>query len=39
MLGLTDVSYFYYLNQSGVYTVDGIDDVKEYEETRVWFVN
>lgn len=34
-LGLTDPSYYYYLNQSGTYSVDGTDDVKEYEETRV----
>lgn len=35
-LGVQDASYFYYLNQSGNYTVDGMDDVKEYEETRVY---
>lgn len=33
--GLTDPSYYYYLNQSGTYSVDGLNDVKEYEETRV----
>ncbi|XP_048583332.1 uncharacterized protein LOC5501785 isoform X2 [Nematostella vectensis] len=32
--GLAEPSYYYYLNQSGTYTVDGTDDVKEYEETR-----
>ncbi|KAK3748937.1 hypothetical protein QZH41_001566 [Actinostola sp. cb2023] len=32
--GLTDPSYYYYLNQSGNYSVDGTDDVKDYEETR-----
>ena len=35
MLGVQDASYFYYLNQSGTYTVDGTNDAKEYEETRV----
>ncbi|XP_068688023.1 unconventional myosin-Ie-like isoform X1 [Montipora foliosa] len=34
LLGLTEPSYYYYLNQSGTYSVDGTDDVKEYEETR-----
>ncbi|KAJ7385321.1 Unconventional myosin-Ie [Desmophyllum pertusum] len=33
-LGLTEPSYYYYLNQSGTYSVDGTDDVKEYGETR-----
>ncbi|XP_031555305.1 unconventional myosin-Ie-like isoform X2 [Actinia tenebrosa] len=32
--GLTDPSYYYYLNQSGTYTVDGTNDSQEYEETR-----
>lgn len=32
--GLTEPSYYYYLNQSGTYTVDGTDDTKEYLETR-----
>ena len=31
-LGLTEPSYYYYLNQSGTYSVDGTNDVKEYEE-------
>jgi myosin-1 len=35
MLGVSDASYFYYLNQSGTYEVEGTDDKKEYEETRV----
>lgn len=26
---------FHYLNQSQCYTVDGIDDVKEFADTRV----
>jgi len=34
-LGLTEPSYYYYLNQSGTYSVEGTNDVKEYEETRV----
>ncbi|KAK2153501.1 hypothetical protein LSH36_295g04091 [Paralvinella palmiformis] len=32
-LGLTNPQYYYYLNQSGVYQVDGINDMKEFEET------
>lgn len=35
LLGLTSPDYYYYLNQSGTYQVDGIDDVKEYQETKV----
>ena len=34
-LGLTSPDYYYYLNQSGLYVVDGIDDVQEYHDTRV----
>ena len=34
-LGLSEPSYFYYLNQSGVYKVDGTDDRKEFEATMV----
>ena len=34
-LGLTQPSYFYYLNQSGTYHVDGTDDTKEFEATMV----
>ena len=37
--GLTEPSYYYYLNQSGTYSVDGTDDVKDYEETRVSTAN
>lgn len=33
-LGLSDPSYYNYLNQSGTYSVDGTDDVKEFEETN-----
>ncbi|CAB4008892.1 unconventional myosin-Ie-like isoform X2, partial [Paramuricea clavata] len=35
MLGVSDASYFFYLNQSGTYEVEGTDDKKEYEETRM----
>ena len=34
-LGLTEPDYFYYLNQSGCYTVDGTSDKDEYNDTRV----
>lgn len=34
-LGIANVDYYYYLNQSGTYTVDGTDDKKEFEETLV----
>ena len=33
--GLTTADYYYYLNQSGCYEVDGVNDVKEYQDTRV----
>ena len=33
--GLTEADYYSYLNQSGCYEVDGVDDVKEYQDTRV----
>ncbi|XP_065836979.1 unconventional myosin-Ie-like [Oscarella lobularis] len=33
-LGLTNPDYYYYLNQSGAFVVDGIDDVQDYNETR-----
>ena len=29
------MDYYWYLNQSGTYTVDGTDDKKEFEETLV----
>ncbi|NP_001118234.1 amoeboid myosin I [Strongylocentrotus purpuratus] len=32
-LGLTTPDYYFYLNQSGSYKVDGLDDVKEYKDT------
>jgi len=34
-LGLTEPDYFFYLNQSGTYQVDGTDDSKEFEATMV----
>ena len=37
--GLTEADYYYYLNQSGCYKVDGVDDVKEYQDTRVFYYN
>ena len=33
--GLTTPDYYYYLNQSGCYDVDGVNDVQEYQDTRV----
>ena len=38
-LGIANVDYYWYLNQSGTYTVDGTDDKKEFEETLVSYVN
>jgi myosin-1 len=32
-LGIANVDYYFYLNQSGTYTVDGIDDKKEFDDT------
>lgn len=32
--GLTTPDYYLYLNQSGCYDVDGVNDVKEYQDTR-----
>ena len=34
-LGIANVDYYYYLNQSGTYTVDGTDDKKEFDDTVV----
>lgn len=35
--GLADADYYYYLNQSGCYNVDDVNDVKEYQDTRVCY--
>ncbi|XP_020366612.1 unconventional myosin-If [Rhincodon typus] len=32
-LGIADPTYYFYLNQSGTYKVDGTDDKKEFNET------
>ncbi|XP_067665712.1 unconventional myosin-Ie-like isoform X1 [Haliotis asinina] len=32
-LGITTPDYYYYLNQSGTYKVDGMDDVQEFQDT------
>ncbi|XP_014677764.1 PREDICTED: LOW QUALITY PROTEIN: unconventional myosin-Ie-like [Priapulus caudatus] len=32
-LGLTSPDYYYYLNQSGSYVVDGVNDKADYQET------
>lgn len=34
-LGIANVDYYWYLNQSGTYTVDGTDDKKDFQETLV----
>lgn len=34
-LGITTCDYYWYLNQSGTYTVDDIDDRKEFKDTLV----
>ena len=33
--GLAEPDYYWYLNQSGTYTVDGTNDAKEFADTRV----
>ncbi|XP_064620363.1 unconventional myosin-Ie-like isoform X2 [Lineus longissimus] len=33
-MGLTTPDYYYYLNQSGTYTVDGTDDKKDFKDTK-----
>ncbi|XP_033123994.1 unconventional myosin-Ie-like [Anneissia japonica] len=35
-LGLTNPEYYYYLNQSGAYTVDDMDDAKEFRDTMAY---
>lgn len=34
-LGLMTPDYYYYLNQSGTYKVDGTNDSKDFQETMV----
>ena len=34
-MGVTTPDYYSILNQSGSFTVDGIDDVKEFRDTMV----
>lgn len=34
-LGITTPDYYFYLNQSGTYTVDDINDKKEFSDTMV----
>lgn len=34
-LGIMTPDYYYYLNQSGTYKVDGTNDSKDYQETMV----
>lgn len=36
-LGIAEPSYYFYLNQSGTYKVDGTNDVKEFQDTMVRF--
>ena len=33
--GLTSPDYYFYLNQSGCYQVDGMNDVQEFKDTTV----
>uniref|UniRef100_A0A3Q1IYT7 Osteoclast-stimulating factor 1 n=1 Tax=Anabas testudineus TaxID=64144 RepID=A0A3Q1IYT7_ANATE len=37
-LGITTPDYYYYLNQSGTYTVEDVNDKKEFSDTMVLFV-
>lgn len=34
-LGIMTPDYYYYLNQSGTYKVDGTNDTKDFQETMV----
>ena len=34
-LGITTPDYYYYLNQSGTFQVDGTDDNQEFQDTLV----
>ena len=36
-LELTRPEFYYYLNQTGVYTVDGTDDAEDYNDLKVLF--
>lgn len=38
-LGIMTPDYYYYLNQSGTYKVDGTNDNKDFQETMVRFKN
>ena len=33
--GLTSPDYYFYMNQSGCYQVDGMNDVQEFKDTTV----
>lgn len=35
-LGITTPDYYFYLNQSGSYTVEDVDDKKEFSDTMVF---
>ena len=37
-LGLVTPDYYFYLNQSGAYKVDGLNDTKEFQDTVVGFL-
>ena len=37
-LGLTNMDYYYYLNQSGTYSVDDMDDSKDFQEVLVRYM-
>ena len=34
-MGIANPDYYCYLNQSGAFSVDGMDDVKEFRDTMV----
>ena len=36
-LEMTRPEFYYYLNQTGVYTVDGTDDAEDYNDLKVMF--
>ena len=37
-LGVTTADYYTYLNQSGTYTVEDVNDKKEFQDTMVSYV-